>query len=556
MRFLEASTSGLRVMFAALRRFFSRCLPSTTAGKWSLTTFVLLTTTFSVVIVCIYSTGLSLRQNITPSWVTVVLLLLALPTVVLYVTIRKWGQYRERPLYEDIHRAWFAGLEALSNAGISLQDRPVFVLLGSSGEQLEQSLIAAMRSGGLNFQIADVPALAGVAHALRWYVSDNAIYVFCTQTGALSELARQWARAVPAGAGGRRLPDPGPASTQFPRPSFDPTQTLASLEAAEGHRGSASGMPRPVPAVATSAPGPVASRDTTIGAEDIERAVAEGLRNESGQAWRPHSQAAARLPARVEMAKETQRLKYLCQLLKRARAPLCGLNGVVTLLPFELVEAGGEDLELLREAIRTDLDTIRDAMWIRFPVSALVVGMERAPGFTKFVELLETPNWAKRMGSGFDPRRQATGDRLRQLCDGICDRFEDWIYSLYRQPDALQPERQSGNIGLYRLLCRVRTDVKPKLNTVLGQTFDVTKNSAGLDFFSGCYLAATGGLNEERAFIKELHDKLAREQNNVQWLNKAHRRRFWLNVLTWAGWSIVLALLVVLMGLVLTHWWL
>ncbi len=529
-------------MFASLRRFFARCLPTTPAGKASMITAVILVITVAVAWTVFGRTDSVGWWHAMTWWrFTATLALVVLSCLVLYFLISRWGEYFEEPLYDDIYKAWTAGIDALNNAGMSPKSAPLFVVLGSSGGQLEQSMVESMRSSGLSFKIEDIPSAAGVDHALRWYATDDAIYLFCSKVGAQSKLARQWSMVVPTG--WESLPGPGRL------PGNDPTRTLAPGLTAEYP--SPPGIPNPVAVAAGSQQGSApAFYEQTIRPEDIE---ALRKKETSGETLMDRkilstSHGIARLPSQIDVSKESNRLQYLCQLLKRARFPLCGLNGIVTLLPFELVEAGGPDLEALRRSIRTDLDTIRETLWVRFPVSALLVGMERARGFGEFVGLLETSNREKRLGAGFDALRRATGERLRGLSDGICDAFEDWVYALYRQRDALAPERQVANIKLYNLLCRVRTYVKPKLNTVLCQAFEIKQDNAALDFFSGCYLGATGSSAMEQAFIKGLlHDKLVPQQNNVEWTDKAIRIHRLYNIMTWVGWSVVVVLFLALL---------
>ena len=259
-----------------------------------------------------------------------------------------------------------------------------------------------------------------------------------------------------------------------------------------------------------------------------------------------------------------KRLQYLCQLLRRERKTHCGINGILTLLPFELtmVDERGSELHALVESIRADVDTIREALSLRFPITALVVGMDRASGFGKFVGALEPGNLAQRLGSGFNVRRLPTGERLRRLSDGICDAFEDWIYLLYRKQDEIGHEdldRDLGNMKLYSLLCRMRQNLKPKLYAALGQAFSETNGDGAAKqdtessiLFSGCYLGATGTSSEKQAFIKGIHDKLVREQSNVQWTSRALRDSSLIRLMTWIGWIFFSASVVFLLVALIT----
>jgi hypothetical protein len=72
-----------------------------------------------------------------------------------------------------------------------------------------------------------------------------------------------------------------------------------------------------------------------------------------------------------------QELQYVGHLVRRARQPLCAINGVLSLIQLESIHSTQTELEELQRAIRADLETIRFAFQLKVPVSALVVGLEK-----------------------------------------------------------------------------------------------------------------------------------------------------------------------------------
>jgi hypothetical protein len=430
----------------------------------------------------------------------------ALPIIV-YLGVRYWNRVEES-LYPDIDESWRAGMEALQNVGLSIGSAPLFVVLGNTA--LEDVFVDAMQAGNITFRIARVPDIAGAEPALRWYVTENAIYLFCRRVGALSCLARTPARA----------------------PFGDSLPAAGSGQAARG----------------------VAARQAYIGTimpGASPAAVAEL------QPWQsPAAERVPQLSVNVNFAEESRRLRYLGRLIKGTRRPRCGINGAITVLPFELEAAGERELQSLIDSIRSDTQSLHDVLWLRFPVTGLVVGMEKAKGFVEFIQTLEPMDLHRRLGAGFDVRRRATSERLHKLSDGICDNFETFVYRHFRQQEALwQPEY---NRKLYALLCHVRERLKPKLNIVMRKAFgefdartaaadsDLTNGKRAPVFFSGCYLAATGSSPEQQAFIKGvLDEKLIREQARIEWTSEAQRVHLFFKIAVWAGWAVLVGLLIV-----------
>jgi type VI protein secretion system component VasK len=223
----------------------------------------------------------------------------------------------------------------------------------------------------------------------------------------------------------------------------------------------------------------------------------------------------------------------------------------VALLPFELESADERELQDLIDFIRIDARSIRDMLRLRFPMTGLVVGMEKAKGFVEFIQSLDPDDVQRRLGARFDVRRRATAERLHRLSDGICDNFERFVYTHFDGHEALwQPEN---NRKLYALLCRIRERLKPKLNIVLRKAFGESDlrpahRETGFEsgepppvFFSGCYLAATGSRPDEQAFIKSvLYDKLVEEQGRVEWTAEAQRTHLLFKIAVWVGWALLL----------------
>ena len=93
-------------------------------------------------------------------------------------------------------------------------------------------------------------------------------------------------------------------------------------------------------------------------------------------------------PPMVPLAEREQQLAklgYLCEWLREARQPLCPLNGAIALLPLNTIEAGPREVVELQRAVKGDLAAVQDALKLRFPVTALAVGLEEDSGFEELM---------------------------------------------------------------------------------------------------------------------------------------------------------------------------
>jgi type VI protein secretion system component VasK len=249
-------------------------------------------------------------------------------------------------------------------------------------------------------------------------------------------------------------------------------------------------------------------------------------------------------------------MRYVCLLLRRIRRPRCGINGILTLLPFELSSAGPLHLSALAQSARGDVSIIQETLGIRSPLTAMLIGLEQDKGFNELVRRLQPELLSRRLGGRFDIRSRPTPEALNNHSDLLCDAFEDWVYRLFGSEEALAQQR--GNRKLFELTCRIRHELKPRLRIVLGEAFgcepEASADSSERDnafFFSGCYFAASGTTTGQPAFVKGvLHDKLMAEQSQVEWTDAMLRVHHLFRVFAITGWIVA----AVLASLLLIRW--
>jgi hypothetical protein len=247
-------------------------------------------------------------------------------------------------------------------------------------------------------------------------------------------------------------------------------------------------------------------------------------------------------PLDIDTEDQLLRLQYLCRLIRVARHPYCGMNGMLTVLPYEISQATKTALSSLAQSIRKDIQVAQSTLQLRAPVSSVIVGLDRDDGFAELVRRLPAEYQGRRLGGRFDLTAEPTPDALNRHSDRLCDAFEDWIYMLFREPSAVQEHR--GNRKLFRLLNRIRHELKPQLRLLIGGAFGPNADQTGREdpvFFSGCYFASIGMYGGPVAFIRGvLSDKLIREQAKVQWNGRARRWQAILRIVGAVGWLLLI----------------
>ena len=367
-------------------------------------------------------------------WTAIPVLVVVIP-LVLYKVLKLWLEGDVSP-YPDIDHAWKAGLDELNRQGLSLSEVPLFLILGTAGQEHEKAVIGASR---LSFNLAEIPTGPSPVH---WYANSEGVYLVCADTSSLSKLATV-GREIIAEAKSSRGPSPAP--------------TPAGPDAIRGTFAAdpSGGNPSTVESEAPTPP-------PTSGMGDIRGTMAIGGGGGGFGGDQPAIEAGpAKTVVKLEQkaaAEQDRRLEYLCRLIQRARQPLCPINGVLTLLPFGLIQRSvAESLEVQR-ALKKDLSTLVRVLMIRCPVTAMVTGLEEESGFQELVRRVgRDPAMRQRFGKGFNIQNPPLPERLDALATHACSSFEDWVYALFREKRALA---KPGNTKLYSLLCNIRRNVR------------------------------------------------------------------------------------------------
>lgn len=529
-----------------------RLLPQTTPGKGSclVTLFLILLVPTVWLIFLLDTDNVPWRHSMSWTRITLQIVLVAVIPIFVYRAIRSWLE-TEKSRFPDIDYAWQAGVAALEENGMSLQSAPIFVVIGSRGEALERAIMSA---ADFDLRVSNVPE--GPA-PLHWYANPDAIFLFCSETSWLSSLTRAFddfvaeARSqgatdqedVPAAdlsavsaAGGETAPEPGEPGGTIMLGDFMQPESQSSPRAAAGS------ALTPASTIQSDDASWISLSPTSVGGGPLS---AGGVSTAALTEDRPA------LLSSTEITEHMQQFDYVCQLLRQSRQPLCGANGVLTLLPFDMLQAGAWTAAELRDAIRGDLATVQSSLRLSCPVTALVTGMENERGFRELVRRVGRNRSAnQRFGSRFEIRSIPTPAELRKFAGHVCGAFEDWVYSLFREQQVLM---RPGNTRLFGLLCKVRSTLKNQLGDVLAGSFGFERDRAkgeSPQLFSGCYFAATGRTHDRQAFVKAVLSKMLDNQEEVEWTAEAYRDARLVRWLTLAGRLLLVVFLILLLYMI------
>lgn len=516
----------------------SKLLPSTVPGCAAVLTAIFLVAVVAVVWTAFFfdPAHVPWRHSIGIGRLLLVFVLLLMIPLFLYRALTLWLD-GETSLYPEIDTAWSAGMEALKDQGLDIQEMAFYLIIGSRGVGQERAM---MQSGQLDLRVDGVPD--GPA-PLHWYATPDSIYLFCSDASWSSALAAKRQRHYeefgdPAAQRALRHPasppppvTPPPATPPPAAPPAAPPASLPGAGTAEQPRASQLGTVQLeqflTPATAAASPTPQSQQDLRgtvrldsgfVQSQSIPES--ETIFGDTGSEQKPITINSQEATQRIG------RLTYLCQQIARAREPLCPINGILSLLPYAAIDSGTEDAAALQQAVKSDLTTIHYVLQVRCPVTALVVDLERQQGFRELMRRVGRERVsAQRFGRKYDCRSLATDSEMTALSEHVCGTFEDWVYALFREDEALT---RPGNQRLYHLLCKVRCTLKDRLANLLQSAFafDPAEGSAeDALLFSGCYFAATGERSDHRAFVGGILSKLDEEQELVEWTTEALLRQ-------------------------------
>jgi hypothetical protein len=523
--------SSPMMIFSAPRKLMGLSLP------FRLALFSLLFLILCAVLGCVLFLATDNRAALAVylrSWWLVLILLIVIPIAV-YKVMQSWLQ-GEPSRFPKIDQAWEAGMEAMQDHYIDVTEVPLFLVTGLEDDKHARRV---MEASGQSFAANGVPEGPAPIH---WFASDTAIFLCLTQTSCVGQLIAKFNSSSG--------PGESPALQPAAKGMFSETMTLGDQPGGGGFTETAD-FGENAPNVPEAAPPPPAMPEFTgtVGVIDPSVYQAAGL-----PAQGSHGVAVVKLNDKERRETEEQ-LEYVLEKLRVAREPFSPVNGMLNLIPFNMVRHSGAQAEELKQIASRDLELIRETLRVRCSTSVVIDGMESESGFRELARRIGRDTVKKnRFGKGNpDVWTPATPDNVEAIVRHACGAFEDWAYHLFGVPGGLS---KLGNTKLYSLLCLVRTEIQERLIDILCHVYGRDSDDARVEphsmMFSGCYFAATGDSDDKQAFIKSVFDKLLEQEEKLCWTDEALAEADRYRVLGNVANFINLGLLVAIVGVVLS----
>lgn len=431
-----------------------------------------------------------------PGKLAMLAVLLVLTPLLVYQAARLWLE-RDASRWPDILEAWQAGTGELRRQGISLSDVPLFLMVGASSDDQEKRLL-----DDLPCQLSVRASPAGAA-ALHVYGGPDAAFICLATSSHASDLAR---RGLGRGGASPALParDAQPAATE------DIRGTMAVIPPVEASASSADATISPAPAApASSMPADI---NATIQIDSVTAAVASAV-----------AAAARRSPVVSAADREVmaQRLRYVCDLVRRERGNLAPFNGLLAVVPAGVLLADGSNGQALGRALADDLAGVRDGMGLRAPVTVLVSGFEDDQGFAELIRRVPIAERQSRLGQRFPIGVAPSYEQLGTLASRACGMAEDLVLGrILRSRTVLE---ETNNRQLVGLAARLRSEFSGRLAALMRRAFATPEGESTetTPLVSGCYLAAAGATPETRGFVRGVLEKLLDAQGDLEWTQAA-----------------------------------
>ncbi len=517
---IDAITTPLRQLF----QWFVQCLPGVRAiSKWTIPTKWSLMTLFFLLL--IWAAAFVKHLLVTTDtewdlkdWLTWFLLPIPMITAIsifVYFFVKLYMK-EEVSRFPELDRIWGEGLEAAHEKGISIADTPLFLILGTSQQREVKSLTSLM---GIEFA---VEVAGSGSPPISFYASEKGIFVFLNGCNCISRLSN--------------------ATHSFPTKAIH-TASVEPLSNEIGGTIDASHLELPQYKTLQS--------PDSFGAPDPFQPGGTMLLNDGqdlGEIWK--AATTSKFLTSQEIFDSEDRLRHVCRLIKKARLPVCPINGIVTTIPFELIESSCAQLQVV---CQKDFAILREEFLVRCPNTALVTGMEIEEGFIELIKRLRPQQVSEnRFGKGSDIWVSPEAARLDAIAIHAIATFEDWIYNLYQDENALKKKHNS---RLFSMLCRVRGEFSGNLRAVLASGFGFDpKTQPELAYkqflFGGCYFGATGGTTDKQAFVKSVFAKTIQQDGELEWAPEARIRdsqyHFMANLAALIGTIAIIAIAVML----------
>jgi type IV/VI secretion system ImpK/VasF family protein len=432
------------------------------------------------------------------------LALIGLPIVCIFAGITYWflvlKRKKESSNYPDIDRVMMEGFQQLAASGISVSTTPIFIVLGTQDFAINRRLLEAA-----NLKTPIVSPKSGEG-PLSIHASKEAIWIMPHHCNAISRLSNSShsppAKSTQASRNERDEEDDDIQGTMVVEesiPDLDDEDDDGDWGAGAGGKDDDSGVPG----------------GTIQLTDDFDLGNKKGSISSSVVQKRIQVQ---------DLADTEDRLRHICAILRNTRKNICPINGLVTTIPFELIESNEEQLSI---ALQADLKVLRNELQVRVANTLLVTGMENEPGFIAMTMRLGSQRTKKaRIGKGSEVWVSPENKRLAALAKHATAVFEDLCFELFQEEDRFQDKQ---NTKLFSLLSRMRGAFAQNLSKIMetGFGFDPLRQPELSDIqflFSGCYFIACGTKKDRQAFVPSAINKVIEVGGDREWVKDVSQK--------------------------------
>ncbi len=468
--------------------------------------------------------------------------------------------------FPDIEKAWLQAVNALNHASIDIRNTPLFMFIGKPAE----ATTALFNAGKVVRSITQTPAQADAPfHVLA---GDEGVYVCCEGSSLTGRQSMMFANAKRHASEQGANDNSNLANNRFNRPTeavspahfgifaqdtLPAASTMDSLSgpslsgapvnsrlpelgevSGEGISTSSTSAQATLTRPTTAPPNPTSHQTAveSLAIIDSNIALLDAVDQTKVESTESANEELVYQPARKlvlpllrnesEIEETTQRLKFLCGLVRKAREPFCSLNGVVVLIPFSATEC--DDIaNHTGILIEQDLQAITDAAEIDAPRLAVFCDIQEVEGCSDLLNRFPEQQKHRRLGIKFprvpacdrDSMNQMINNGLKWLCQQLIPPIVNRLFHTERSSGGAEQAVNESNQRLYRFMYSIR-ERQSRFERIVRRGF-LGNNQPG-ELLRGCYLTATGrDTISEQAFTAGVFSQLFEMQNDVRWTDEA-----------------------------------
>jgi hypothetical protein len=430
-----------------------------------------------------------------PFWLPILVVLFG---VTFWLALRLWGLLgpeKDTNAFPDLDAAWAEAEAALVQAGISVRDVPLFLMLGKPFGSID----AIFSSSKITWLVRQTPLR--VDAPFQVYAHRQAIFVALGEHSVLGKVLEQL---------GKGLPGDEPLPTAKTSVFHDEPTTALEIASAP-----ALVDPLATPNLLAEELAPrnrLASIDAGPRVPTLEERNAKQLQSR----WQPLS------PEAVDLTR--RRTNAMIRIIAKYRRPFCAANGVLVVVPHNGL-SNATDAGQIAAALDDDLRIVAKAGQTRCPSWLLVADLHTIPGFDALFRSLDQERRQRLLGRDLPFQPDLAADAVDAMATSAIASFLASLSLLAQKLFMLETSHAGAaqailtNGKLFELIEHLEQR-RAGLEIVIRRI--IHGNAPDGLYFGGFYLAATGAdPQSDQAFVPGVFRLMVDHQNKVAWTDEA-----------------------------------